>query len=421
MRQSRKRIVILGAGYAGIRVAAQLGRAKKRGAPIDIMLVSDRANHVDTPALYEVATAYLDRESRESSETLAAGVGVALRTIFSGQPITVVPRRLRDILPRERLVVCTDGTTYSFDVLVIGVGAAVAAHGIAGVREHAFGLKTISEALELRHHIVRQFMMATQFPADEQGRGLSFVVVGAGATGVELAAELCGQTKKLCARHRIDPTLPRIVLIESQTDVLPTLAPRLRQYARKRLEHRGVRLVLNQAVAQVQEHGVVLADGTFVPAATVVWTGGLSVQALLVGSQLPLAGWGVACENTLQVVDHPTIFAAGDAAVLVHYPEEIPGVVPVAYTQGRTVATNILHQLAGEPLDHYQYRTLGAMVAVGGKAAVLQLSGAQRGMAGHVPWVLKKLVALRYWLSVLPPGRAFSLWRQGLKLHSMND
>lgn len=419
MGSASKRVVILGAGYAGIRTALDLARAKKRGANLEITVITDHEYHIDTPALYEVATAYLHSESQLSSETIGVGVGVRLHDIFAGLPITVRLHTIHDIIPRERLISMRDGTTVSFDTLCIALGARVATFGIPGAALHAFSVKTINEALELRHHIVRQFMMAKKLPPSQRSSGLSFVVVGAGASGVEIAAELCGQITKLCARHEIEATCPRVFLVETSSEILPTVAPTLRQYAQQRLKKLGVECLTGQPITEVTERGVTFADGHNLPAATVVWTGGLKVHPVLAGAQLPLRRWGVACEKTLQVVGHPNIFVAGDAAIL-DSPEKIPGVVPVAYTQGALVAQNILRQIRGEPLITYHYRSLGALITVGGKTAVAMLPG-ERSLVGRLAWVLKKIVALRYWTSVLSLVRAISFWRQGIKLHSLND
>lgn len=417
MRSQRTRIVILGAGYAGIRVARDLLRAKKRGAAISITLLSDRPQHIDAPALYEVATAYLHRESVASSEAIEAGVGVALEEIFANQPIELVVRTVRDILPQERLVECGDNTTISYDILVIALGASLATYGVSGIMEHAFSVKTITEALELRHHIVRQFMMAKDVPAAQRGHSLSFAVVGAGATGVELAAELCGQIQKLCQRHQIDATCPRVFLIEGQAEILSTIPPSQRTYALARLKQLGVEIKTGRAITSVQSDGVVFADGELLPAATVVWTGGLKVHPVLTGAQLPLAAWGVACTPTLQVVGQPAIFVAGDAAIL-DTTTKIPGVAPVAYTEGSLVASNIIRSLRGQELRPYHYHSVGALIALGGKTAI---AVGMYQLTGTSAWLLKKIVALHYWLSVLTPARAISFWRHGLKLYSLND
>lgn len=420
MANMRTSIVILGAGYAGIRAAVDLCRARKRGEAIDITLVTDRPYHIDTPALYEVATAYLHRESAQSSETIEEGVGVSLNDIFVGQPIRLMIRTVRDIAPRERLIHYADGTTTSYDILVIALGAALASYGIPGVSPFAFSVKTISEALELRHRIVRQFMMAKKLPPAERANSLSFAVIGAGATGVETAAELCGQVKKLCARHQIDTTCPRVFLIEAKDEILPSIPARDRHYAMSRLRQIGIDILCGQSIASVEEHGVVFTDGRHLPAATVIWTGGLKVHPALSGAELPLAVWGVACETTLQVKGQPNIFAAGDAAVLIDYPTKIPGVVPVAYTQGALVAANIVRLLHHQTLKPYRYHTWGAIITLGGKAAVALLSP-QTSVRGLPAWLLKRMVTLRYWLSLLSPHRALSFWRHGIKLHSMND
>ncbi len=420
MASSLARVVVLGAGYAGVRVARDLARAVLHGEKLEVVLVSGAPHHVDIPLLYEVATAYLPQESTLSSEIVQQSISVPIRELFSSLPITWHEGTVHDIKPKDRLITFVDGRSLSFDILVVAVGAALATYGISGVNEHAFSVKNLHAALELRHHIVRQFMMVHQLDAAARRTALSFVVVGAGAAGVETAAELHGHIRKLCEKYHVAAGEIAITLVEAAPEILSMLSPALRTYAMRRLHRLGVRVLTSHPITSVESNRVVLADGRTVRAGTTIWTGGLTAHPLLMGAELPVARWGLACTTSLQVEGYPHIFVAGDAAVLTSYPEKIPAAVPVAYAQGKLVAANILRLLHGQPLHPYQYHTMGALIAMGGKSVIALFPGG-RGITGLVPWLIKKIVELRYWKTYLSWSRALAFWYSGLNLHNRND
>lgn len=416
----KKRVVIIGAGYAGVRVARDLARAAQGGAPLEVMLISDSEYHLETPLLYEVATAYLKGESTQSSEQVQDSVCVPLETIFAGLPIQIRVTRIKNIAAANRMIECSDDTTISYDTLVLAVGAQLATYNIPGVEEYAFSIKTLHESLELRHHIVRQFMMAKDMTGEPLKNLLTFVIVGAGAAGVEAAAELAGHIKRQCQVRGIDPTIPKVILVEAGPDVLKMAPPHLRTYTQQRLTKLGIQVLVQHPITRVATDAVTFANGEHIYTHTVIWTGGLTSHPLLGAAGLPLLQWGVAVTPTLQVVGHPNIFAAGDCGVLPPSSGKIPAIVPVAYTQGALVAANIIRQLKGEPLQEYIHKNLGALIATGGKSAVAIFSN-QKGWRGVLPWLVKKLVTLRYWSWYVSPRAALSFWWRSMIIHSQND
>ncbi|MEX2054890.1 MAG: NAD(P)/FAD-dependent oxidoreductase [Candidatus Andersenbacteria bacterium] len=420
MRGARQRVVIVGGGYAGVRVARNLAWAVQRGVPLEVIQVSSSEHHIDTPLLYEVATAYLHHESKLSSETVQASVCVPLRDIFANLPVSVLTRRATTLNTAQRLIQFSDDTTLTYDVLVVAMGAELATYGIPGVSDFAFSVKTLPEALELRHHIVRQFHMAKKASAEKQAQLLTFVIVGAGAAGVETAAELKGHVNQECQKHGLDQTLPRITLVEASPTILRTIPATLQRFAQARLLSLGIEIKTNQPITAVESDRVLFADGQALLARTIIWTGGLKPHALLSGSGLPALKWGVAVEPTLQVVDEPLVYAVGDAAVLQQSPEPIPATVPVAYGQADVAAANIVRQVMGQPLQPYQYQALGALIAVGGKDAIAVFAN-NRGLTGYLPWLMKKVVGLRYWNWYLPWWQALHFWWRSIRLQSLND
>lgn len=420
MDKNQTRVVIIGSGYAGVRVARDVARAARAHTPLEVWLVSKSSYHLDTPLLYEVASAYLSHESLFSSETVRDSVCVPLADIFAQLPVRLVQREVRSLVPQERLLVCSDGSTITYDILVLSVGARLATYGIPGVETFAFSVKTLHEALELRHHIVRHFHMAKKMSRQQRQRALTFVVVGAGAAGVETVAELTGQIAKQCDRLHIDRADASVVLVEAGPDILKTVAAQERPQVVERLKTRGVQLMLGQPIVRVAKDHVECQSGLKIFTHTVVWTGGLTAHPLLAGSTLPIEKWGVACESTLRVRGNSAIFAAGDCAVITPAAPPLPATVPVAYTEGALVARNILHQLRSEELESMNFTALGALIATGSKTA-LAVWPSGKGWFGFSPWLIKQLVTLRYWWGYLRPLPALRYWWRSVVLHALND
>ena len=187
-----------------------------------------------------------------------------------------------------------------------------------------------------------------------------------------------------------------------------------------RLEELGVEIMTQRPVSRVERGAVLLGDDERIATRTVVWAGGLAPHTILTNSGLAVERWGLVVRDTLQAKEHANVFVAGDAARLQNMTEVIPATVPVAYTQGALVAENIIRQQQGQALQPYVYRTVGALIAVGGKEAIVLLPGG-KGWSGRLPWVAKKVVSLRYWSWYLPWWRALSFWWRSLKLHTAND
>lgn len=414
-----KRVVIVGGGYAGLRVARDLARTA-RALEVEIILVSQADQHLEAPSLYEVATAYLGRESVRSGAAVCHGVWAPLSELVAQLPVRLHIGQVTAIDTRSHLLLFQDHSSLSYDYLVLAVGAALATYRIPGVDEHTFSIKTLNEALRLRHHIIRQFHLAHQLNQLERQAALTFIVVGGGAAGVEIAAELKGLIDRLCRQLGVDPHLPALYLLEAGPEILREVPHELRHRAQQRLNQRGVQLMTRSSVAAVEAGAMLISDGQRLATKTVIWAAGLRPHELLSRSDLPLRGWGVDVEPTLQVVGHPEIFAAGDCAVIVDSLDSIPATVRVAYTQGALVARNLVHRTCHEPLEPYQYKSPGQIITLGGKNALLILPNGQ-GLMGWVGWAAKRLVSLRYWLGYLPFFTALPLWWRGVMVQTKND
>lgn len=411
------RVVILGGGYAGLRVAHDVCRAMTaRGG--EVVLVGAQLDHLDVTSLYEVATARLKRESRLSSELISRGFGVSLEEITAHWPVKVKIGKVDMISTADRLLLFQDNMSVSYDQLVLAVGAETALYGVPGVAEHAFSIKTLSEALRLRHHITRCLKQAQAARGPERTALCTFVIVGAGATGVEVASELMG-----LVRHwqKVDHTLqPKVILVEAGDQLLRELPARVQQRVVKRLERLGITVRLSCSVVAVGEREVSLRTGGTIATRTVIWAGGLQPAGVLIRSHLPTVRWGVRTTETLQVVGHPTIFAVGDCAVVEGMTTPIPATVPVAYRQGALVARSLLQQQRGEPLQPFIWRQRSQIITLGGKTTLLITS---RGWAfvGWWPWFIKHVVLWVYWCRYVSPWRALQLLTQQMTVETQND
>lgn len=372
----RHRVVIVGAGFAGLWAARRLAKKDARER-IDVTLIDRNNYHTFLPLLYQVAAAEID----------VSAIAYPIRGIFRNMPnVRTLMGEVTDIDVRERLVFA-DGLSIPYDQLILAAGSRSAFYGVPGAEENAFGLKTLEDAITLRGHILSCFERAV-LEGDTVSDGLlTFIIVGAGPTGVEFA----GALSELVANplRRDFPSLVkhnvRIVLIDTAEEVLMPFAPPLRRYARGKLQSMGIEAVTKAKVSSVSANAVTLADGQVFKACTIVWTAGVRGEQIAGAERLPLGRGGrVIVTPTLQVADRPEIHVAGDVA----WPEDktAPMVAPNAIQQGRHVAENILRSVNGKAPEEYFYRNKGSMATIGRNAAVAQTGS--RSFTGGIAWLM---------------------------------
>lgn len=368
----RPRVVIVGAGFGGLSVARGLA-----GAPVDT-LVLDRANyHLFTPLLYQVATAGL------GPEEIAQPIRAILR------PIGNARFRMAEVsgvdLSGRQVLLGHDSVDY--DVLVLAAGSTSNYFGLESAM--ALGLKDIPEGLALRNHILTQFERAAweQEPAQRQAL-LTFVIVGGGPTGVEMAGALAELMQVILRRDM--PALvadtPRVILLEATDHILSTFREHLQREAMAELRRKAVDVRLGAAVASMQSDRVVLADGSIVPTHTVVWAAGVRAAGLAraVATEAG-AGGRLRVDAYLRLPGHPEVYAIGDIAAVTQGGVVLPMLAPVAMQAGSHVADAIRRTLAGRPPAPFRYRSHGTMATIGRSAAVAQIG--PLGIAGFAAWV----------------------------------
>jgi NADH dehydrogenase len=375
----RKRVVIVGAGFGGIAAARAL-----KHCDADIVLIDRRNHYIFQPLLYQVATAVLApseiaapirqlaKQQKNISVMLAEVTGVDLNT-----------RSVEASCPEIGI------RKIQFDYLVIAAGMRPSYFGHDEFARYAPGLKNLSDAETIRAKILSAYELAETADGDaERARLMTFVLVGAGPTGVELAASMA-QLDAVTLRgqfRRIDPAKSSIILIEGGTRILPTFAESLAKKAATRLEKLGVKIMTGAPVEKVDEIGVI-ADGKRIPSATVLWTAGVAASPLakLLGAKTDRAG-RVLVGPYMNVVDAAGVFVVGDASSVVRANGgPVPGVAQAAIQEGRYVGRLISRQLKGqEPKHPFRYFDKGNMAVVGKNFAILE-SGRLR-MSGFVTW-----------------------------------
>jgi NADH dehydrogenase len=361
-----------------------------------VTLVDRRNHHLFQPLLYQVATAGL----------APSDIAEPIRSILSRQANTEV--RLAEVVDIEpsvdRIQIMHRGddqeaTWIAYDHLVVAAGVTHSYFGNAAWAAHAPGLKTIGEALDIRRRLLTAFERA-EWAQDPDARRalLTFVVVGAGPTGVELAgaiAEIAFSTLRSDFRH-VDTRDARVVLVEAGPAVLRTYPETLRESARRQLEGLGVDVRTETRVANIDEAGVDFVDGVRLDAGTVLWAAGVQTSPLAraLGVDLDRAG-RVPVGPDCSLPDHPNVFVIGDMARCEGPDGPLPGVAPVASSQGRHVAACIQADLAGRTRPVYRYLDKGSMATIGRSRAVLWSGGLKLGgIAAWLAWVFIHLVFL---------------------------
>jgi NADH dehydrogenase len=379
-------VVVVGAGFGGLAVAKRLA-----GVAVEVTIVDARNHHTFQPLLYQVATAGLDADE----------VCYPTRGVFHRQQNARVRRgRVVAIEADDQTLLLDDGSTLTYDHLVLAAGAVTADFGVPGVAQHGLGLKSASDALGIRTQILESFERVDADPSLIDTGALTTVIVGGGPTGVEMAGGLAELINRVMRRDHphVDVDRSRIVLVEAADRVLGPFAPRLSTRAEAKLKRMGVELQLGRSVAEVSADAVLLDNGTTIATQTVVWAAGVKANPLgqAVGTELDRTG-RVIVDADLSVPAHRNVWVVGDlAASPTEDGRPLPQVAPVAIQGGQHVAEAIGARLEGrEPAD-FVYVDKGSMATIGRNAAVVELPNgrALSGWLGWVAWLVLHLVML---------------------------
>jgi len=365
----------VGAGFGGLRAARALRRA-----PVQVVLVDRNNYHLFQPLLYQVATAGLEPE--EIAKPARAILRRQRNFDFRMVEVTRVD------LAAQRLE--TSAGPMNYDFLVLAPGGETNFFGLESMQRHGLGLKDIPDAVAIRNHVLTCFEQAMLEPDAERRRALlTFIVVGGGPTGVEMAGALSELIRLVLVKDypRLNIKDLRILLLEATDRLLAAMPERLREAAGKTLWRKYVEVRFGAVVADYDGQRLRLKSGEVIPAQTVIWAAGVRASPLNATLGLPEARQGrIPVEPTLQVTGHPEVFIIGDAAYLEQDGEPLPMVAPVAIQMGQFVARNIKRQLRGQPLEPFRYRDQGTLATIGRNAAVANVYGIKA--TGFVAWVM---------------------------------
>lgn len=376
-------VLIVGGGFGGLAAARVL-----RSEPVRITLVDRRNHHLFQPLLYQVATAALN----------PSDIASPIRRILRHQAnVEVILGEAESIDAPARKVMLSDGEL-AYDFLIIATGATHSYFGHDAWERDAPGLKTVEDALEIRRRVLVAYEAAEREPDPAIVREwMTFVIVGAGPTGAELAGALAEISRRVLARdfRRIKTERARIILMEGTPRVLPVMAPESSESARRQLEHLGVEVMTSTIVTDIDARGVTHTSGR-IPSRTVIWAAGVAASPLGKSLDVPLDRAGrVIVNSDLTVPGAPNVYVIGDLALILKEDgRPVPGLAPAAMQEGRHAGRNIVRAIRGEPPKAFRYRDKGTLATIGRGAAVAEIGRLRLG--GFVAWLAWLVIHIFY-------------------------
>jgi len=403
------RVVILGGGFGGLYAARAL-----KGAPAQVTLVDRRNFHLFQPLLYQVATAALS----------PGDIAGAIRAIVHGQKnLRVWMGEATRVDVAARCVHLAEATL-PYDYLVVATGATHGYFGHPQWEAEAPGLKTVDDATEIRRRFLLAFEAAErESDAAARRRLLTFVIVGAGPTGVELAGAMAEIARKAMRREfdAIDTATARVILLEGGPCILPAYPPELSEKARRQLEKLGVEVRTSALVTDIR-HGFVRVGDEVIEAGNVFWAAGVAASPIgrTLGVPVDRAG-RVVVGDECTIPGHPEVFVIGDLARLDQNGQLVPGVAPAAMQMGRYAARQIRRDLEGTPREAFHYRDKGSLAVIGRAAAVASIAGLK--ISGFLAWLVWLFVHITYLIGfrnrivvLVDWAWAYLSWQRGVRL-----
>ncbi len=374
---NRPRVVIIGAGFAGLWAARTLSHSQ-----VDVLVLDRNNYHTFFPLLYQVAAAELEPED----------IVYPVRSVLRGQQnIRFLMNEVTEIDLVTKQVKTMDHV-FPYDFLVLAIGSTPHFFGVTGAAEYAFQLKTLEQAVALRNHVLFRFERALcETDPERRQQMLTFAIVGGGPTGVEFAGALAELIRGPLVKNyeALDPREMHVLLLEATDRLLAPFPERLGTYAAKRLQKLGVEIRLRAMVSQITPKYVQFKDGATIPLETVIWTAGVRGESFN-AELLTMRNGQVKVLPTLQTPDYPEVYVIGDLAFMEKDGHSLPMLAPVATQQGEAAARNIIRQANRQEPVSFHYHNRGTMVTIGRNAAIAYISG--HAFAGFPAWIL--------WLSI---------------------
>lgn len=375
------KIVILGAGYGGILTALRLQKELNYNEA-DVTLVNKHDYHYFTTHLHMPAAGTDKPENAR----------VNISTLIDEFKIDFVKSTVVQIRPQDKKVILEDGTL-SYDYLVIGLGGEPETFGIPGLQEYAMNIRSINAVRLIREHIEYQFAKYKREPHRQDY--LTFIIGGAGFTGIEFLGELTNRLPELCKYYDVDPSIVKVINIEAAPQALPSFDPELVEYAVQLLLNKGVIFKFGTAIKECTPDGIIIGEGEEIKASTVIWTGGIRGNRLIEEANLETTRGRVKVDEFLRYPESDHMFVLGDNSIVFKNDESpYPPTAQMAMQQGVNCAQNLVAAIRNQPLKAFQYQERGTVASLGKGEAIGIVNG--KKYVGRKAAFFKKLIELRY-------------------------
>lgn len=388
--ESKKNIVILGAGYGGVHAAKILSKKYKKSKDVEITLIDKNPIHTLMTELHEVAGGRVDPDS----------VQVDLRKIFYGSNVRIVTEEVKNVNVSEQLL-ATEYSEYKYDYLILGTGSEPAYFGVPGVKEHGFSLWSLDNAIKIRHHIENMFKLASKERNEQKRQAmLTFAVAGAGFTGIEMVGELIEWKKKLCREYNVDQNDVKLMVIEALGNILNILDDKMALKAESYMIKHKVEILKNAAITEVTPNDVILKDGRKISTKTLIWTCGVQGNSFCANIGVTLTNrCRINANEFMQALDKENVYVVGDAAFIEEGASKgLPQIVEAALQTADTAAHNIVADIEKTAKKPFKSNYHGFMVSIGSHYAVADVSGMK--LTGFLATAMKHMVNLHYLFGV---------------------
>lgn len=411
------KILILGGGFGGVRCALDLDKKLKNEA--EITLIDRNSYHLFIPAIYEVASAYGIKKDPFAIQ-LRKTICIPYADIFDNTSVDFIEAEINQVDLQNKKVKTRGEHVFEYDYLVLALGSETSTYDIPGVQEYAHQFKTLEDALFINQKLEE---LSEQFTGGQKIEPLSFLICGGGFTGLEIAAELGCCSRVIKAKCKLKGRCSTITLFEAGPKILPILSEKERKAVKKRLTRLGIVIMENSPIEEIGSNFLKLKSGQKIIGDLIIWTAGTRLNQFLKSiTGLALTSLGqIAVEENLKVTGSENIFAIGDNIKFLDKKnqKQVPALAYVAIDQGKIAAQNIFNSIKNKKLKSYKPFYSVFIIPVGGKYAIANLGGVV--IKGFMGWILRIIVDLRYFVSILSPYKAFKLYVDEMTVFIKND
>lgn len=411
------KILILGGGFGGIRCALDLD--KKLGNKVEITLIDRNGYHLFIPAIYEVASAYGIKKDPFAIQ-LKKTICIPYTDIFENTSVDFIEAEINQVDLQNKKVKTKGEHIFEYDYLVLALGSETSTYDIPGIQEYAHQFKTLEDALFINQRLEE---LSEQFTKGHRIEPFTFLICGGGFTGLEIAAELGCCSKVIKSKCKLKGRCSTITLFEAGSKILPMLSEKERKAVKKRLTQLGIVIMENSQIEEIGSDYLKLKNGQKLNGDLIIWTAGIKPNQFLQSiKDLALSSSGkILVEEDLRTKGNDNIFGVGDNIEFTDKKnqKQVPALAYVAIDQGRITAQNIYNATRNKKPKLYKPFYDVFIIPVGGKYAIANLGGVV--IKGFLAWILRVMVDLKYFLSILSPYKAFKLYIDEMTVFIKND